>query len=330
MEPERKAMRACAIVVLGAVVLRLLGGSFWESTVEALGTPEAASVILFLETGRYVRPDMPYTQNKPVAVPIPQKKEESPALPVFSESDAGLVEIRNTSGYDVEASGLLEMGLRWNLCQGRPTVLILHTHATESYTNTENYQETTKYRTQDTAYNVVSIGDRVAQLLEEAGIQVIHDRTLHDVPSYNYSYTAARAAAAQALGNNDGLLMVLDIHRDSVENSSGKQVATTVTTEKGEAAQVMLVVGSDAGGQEHPNWEVNLSLAVKLQAQLEKNCPGICRPIQLRSQRYNQDLSAGALLVEVGAAGNTRQQALLAAEQLACAIIALAGGCEYA
>ena len=88
----------------------------------------------------------------------------------------------------------------------------------------------------------------------------------------------------------------------------------------------MLVVGSDAGGLSHPHWQENMALAVKLHAQLEKNCPGICRPISFRSQCFNQDLSPGALLVEVGAAGNTRAEALLATEQLAQGILALAHG----
>ena len=53
---------------------------------------------------------------------------------------------------------------------------------------------------------------------------------------------------------------------------------------------------------------------------------GLTRPLQLRSQRFNQDLSPGALLIEVGAAGNTHPEAMTAAEQLAKAVIALAKG----
>ena len=330
MEIERKTLRICALVVLTSVLLRLFGGSFWESTVRALGSPEVASALLFLETGRYVRPSEIPEQKTPIFTPAPQKSEDPPVLPVFSQTDADLVEIRNTSGYDVEAAALLENNLNWNLHADTPTVLILHTHGTESYTKTENYAETTKYRTQDTGYNVVSIGDRVTELLENAGIRVVHDRTMHDTPSYDYSYTAARQATAKILSQYPDISLVLDLHRDSMESSSGNQITATVPTPKGDAAQLMLVMGSNGNGQNHPDWEKNLSLAVKLHAQLEKSCPGICRPLQLRAQRYNQDLSSGAVLVEVGAAGNTRQQALLSAEYLAQAIIALAYGSNYA
>ncbi len=329
MDPEQKTLRVCALVVVSAVLLRLFGGGFWDSTVQALGSPNTASILFFLETGRYIRPGDTVKQDSPVLTPLPQKVEESPDLPVFSQTDAELVEIRNTSGYDVEASALLESSLTWNLHGDIPTVLILHTHGTESYTKTENYTETTAYRTQDTGYNMVSIGDRVTELLENAGIRVIHDRTMHDIPSYNYSYTAARQATAKHLDGHPEIALVLDLHRDSMENENGSQITATVPTSKGESAQLMLVMGSSGNGQNHPNWEKNLSLAAKLHAQLEKSCPGICRPLQLRSQRYNQDLSTGSILVEVGAAGNTRKQALLAAEYLAEAIIALSYGSNY-
>ena len=91
----------------------------------------------------------------------------------------------------------------------------------------------------------------------------------------------------------------------------------------------MLVMGSDKGSLSYPNWERNLALAVKLQAQLEQTYTGLCRPIKLVTSRYNQDLSTGALLVEVGTAGNTHAQAIRAAEYLAEGIVALAKGANY-
>ena len=119
--------------------------------------------------------------------------------------------------------------------------------------------------------------------------------------------------------------MVLDIHRDSVENKDGKQVRMTVKAGKETSAQLMLVVGTDVN-LKHPDWPENMALAVKLHAQLEKNTPGICRPISFRKQRFNQDLSGGALIVEVGSAGNTRQEALLAGRLLAEAILDISYG----
>ena len=69
-----------------------------------------------------------------------------------------------------------------------------------------------------------------------------------------------------------------------------------------------------------------MALAAKLHAQLEKRFPGICRPISFRTERFNQDLSAGALLIEVGAAGDTLEEALVAVGALAEGIADLALG----
>ena len=70
----------------------------------------------------------------------------------------------------------------------------------------------------------------------------------------------------------------------------------------------MLVVGSNDSGMEHPNWRENLALAVKLQLELTRDWGQLARPITLRSSRYNQHLSPGSLLVEVGGHGNTLQE----------------------
>ena len=92
------------------------------------------------------------------------------------------------------------------------------------------------------------------------------------------------------------------------------------------SAQIMVVVGTDAGGNTHPNWKENLALGLKLTAILERSDPGVTRKVNLRSSRFNMDLTPGSLLIEVGAAGNTRAEALLAAQALARGIVALARG----
>ena len=68
---------------------------------------------------------------------------------------------------------------------------------------------------------------------------------------------------------------------------------------------------------EHPNWRENLALAVKLQLELTRDWGQLARPIPLRSSRYNQHLSPGSLLVEVGGHGNTLQEAIAGARLFA-------------
>lgn len=330
MEPENKSLRVGALVVICAVVLRLLSGGVLDRAVQQLSRPEVAAALLFFETGRVIR--LGQAQSAPTqpeqTVPEQTDGREAPARAVFAQDDALLVEVNSTCGYETDLQTLISQPLSWDLTQSSPTVLIVHSHATESYAYTGEYTETSAYRTLDENYNVVAIGERIAQQLQAGGIQVIHDRTLHDSPSYNNAYNSSRQSVESYLSQYPGICMVLDIHRDSRQSDAGEQVRSSVSVDGNDYAQLMLVVGSDAGGLEHPNWSENMALAVKLQALLEKNVPGICRPIQFRSQRFNQDLSPGALLVEVGTAANTRQEALAAADQLAKGILELAHGTQ--
>ena len=167
---------------------------------------------------------------------------------------------------------------------------------------------------------MLSIGDRVAQVLEDAGISVLHDRALHDYPSYNGSYTDARESIQEYLDQYPSIQLVLDLHRDA-SGSLYNQLRTAVELDSQTSAQLMIVLGTN-----YDTYEDNLSLGLKLHVQLERQAPGITRPLQLRASRFNQDLCPGALLVEVGAAGNTHGEALLAAQELAQAVIALAQG----
>lgn len=314
---QKLVLRFGAIVIAGAILLRLTIG-VWTPAIEANQKITANQVILFLQTGRvlYEQPALAYTVPQPEAEPTPLTSK-----PIFSESDQALVQLQNTSNKSANVSAALQQTLQWDLCTQQPTVLIIHSHGSESYQNTEAYTESSSFRTQDTDYNMISIGEQLAQELENAGICVIHDRTMYDVPSYNDAYVQARTAIEQHLAENPSICMVLDLHRDAAEDNNGSQIGYTVETPEGTAAQLMLVLGTN-----HENWQNNLSLATKLHVQLEKQVSGICRPINVRAQRYNQDLCAGAVLVEVGAAGNTRQEALLATKYLSQAVISLAAG----
>lgn len=321
---QRRSLQVGAAAIGLAVAVRLVSGGVLVPLGQRIGKWETASLLLYLETGRVVR----YTPE-PIAAPtVPETVPTLPASPervVFSQEDAELVDFKLEWDYSPDVESLLTQPLDWNLRQDAPTVLILHTHATESYSG-EEYAQSSAYRTLDEHYNMVSVGEELARLLEEAGIQVIHDTTLHDYPSYTGSYEEARQTVRRYLEAYPSIQLVLDLHRDAAEDENGNQVATTTRLPIGETAQLMLVLGSDAGGLEHPGWERNLALAVKLQAALEKQNPGITRPTRLTTQRYNQDLLPGMLLVEVGAAGNTRDQALLAMEPLSQAILTLVDG----
>lgn len=325
---EQKVLRMGTVVITGALLLRLLSAASFGNALKFTMSPRMASFLVFLQTGRLVRPsNITFT---PPPDPTEESEETPPppvSVPTFSAQDADAIKINSSFSHSADVSALLTKPLSWDLTADAPTVLILHTHATEAFSG-GGYSPTSAYHTLDTQQNMVSIGAHLADLLHAGGIQVLQDAALHDTPSYNASYNNSRESIQKYLQEYPSIRLVLDLHRDSIEDAAGNQVAQTVFSQGTALAPLMFVVGTDEGGLTHPQWQENLSLALKLQTQLESLCPGICRNINLRTQRFNQDLSPGALLIEVGASGNTHAQALLATEMLAESILSLAHGSQ--
>ena len=331
MDHYRQCLRIGAAAILCALALRLESRGILQPITDFLTEPKTASLLVYLETGRIVR-FSPSSDAREVfsleshTPDFAQKEENLTLLPAFVPQDGLDIPFRYNCSLRPDAAALITAPLDWDLASGEPTVLILHTHGTESYTKSqgENYKESSAYRTLDEDYNMISVGTHLANLLEAGGIRVIQDKTLHDYPSYSGSYNHARKSISAYLEEYPSIRLVLDLHRDASGGAS--QMRTQATVNGKSSAQLMLVVGTSASGLKHPNWEENLALGLKLHAQCERLAPGIMRYVNLRSQRFNQDLSPGALLIEVGAAGNTHPEALTAVEILAEGILSLAKG----
>ena len=327
MDYQKKALRAGAVAVLLAISLRLLGLGGLPFLSGKVVSRQVLSALLYLQTGRVAAKPLPQptapeeSQTQPPAETVKQ-------LPVFTSADLERVQVKYSCDYRPELLSLLTQPLNWNLQGDQPTVLIIHTHGTESYEKApgEDYPEVSIYHTLKEEYNMLCIGEEVARVLEAGGICVLHDRSYHDYPSYNGSYGNARVTIEEYLRKYPSINMVLDIHRDASDGENGTQLTTAGTVGGQPASQLMVVVGTDATGNYHPDWQKNLALALKLTAMLERQEPGITRPVHLRSERFNMDMTAGSLLIEVGAAGDSREQALLAANALARGILALAQG----
>ena len=330
MDLEKQSLRMGAAAILCAIVLRLAAGGVFQPVVRLFSQPNIASLLIYLETGRIVRfSDSPGPSTG--IVPAAEKETASPDAeepdhPVFTAEEGAGIEIRGVE-LEVDKGRLISGPLDWDLTGEEPAVLIYHTHATESYTPQpgEDYEESSPYRTLSEHYNMVSIGDRVAELLEAEGVTVVHDRRLHDYPSYNTSYNSSRESVQSYLRQYPSIRLVLDIHRDA-SGDNNNQMTTAATVDGEPSAQLMLVVAAGTDARPVPQWEENMALGLKLQAQLERTAPGITRYVNLRGSRFNQDLSPGALLVEVGAAGDTHEKAMKAAEVLAEAILELKHG----
>ena len=316
MDWDQRCIRFCVGLVLSAMALRLCAGGALIPLGQAVTNPETASFLLYLQTGRVVRavPELAYR------APDPPATEPEPPV-TFSPGDAAAISIDNGTALRPDMGALLAMDLDLDLREDEPTVLILHSHTTESFTG-GGYTESSPYRTLEPGHNMLALGALVAEVLEEAGIGVIHDTAFHDYPSYNGAYTHAAQSTKSYLEQYPSIRLILDLHRDAADTPSG-QLATACSLEGEKAAQLMFVLGTDER-LNHPDWERNLSLALKLQTILEREHPGICRDLNLTRNRYNQHLGDLALLIEIGAAGNTLEEAKLAARELAEAIVRLA------
>ncbi|MDR0812383.1 MAG: stage II sporulation protein P [Oscillospiraceae bacterium] len=188
-----------------------------------------------------------------------------------------------------------------------PLVLIIHTHASESYTQEPGYEyeESDPYRTQNQERNIVHIGDVLAEQLESYGIGVVHDATVHDYPSYIGAYTRSYETVRRNLEKYPSIQYVLDVHRDAGELPNGQQMKTIAEINGQKCAQIMFVNGSNISGLDYPNWRDNLRLSIELTAAGNLMYPTLMRTISVKQHRYNQHLRKQMAILEVGSAGNT-------------------------
>lgn len=190
----------------------------------------------------------------------------------------------------------------------KKNIILYHTHTCESYTQTDNsrYLATGNYRTTDLNYSVARVGTELANCLAGKGYTVIHDSTYHDYPAYTGSYTRSLATVKNLLSTYNTVDCVFDVHRDALGSNSNYAPCVKIGEEQ--VAQIMFVIGTDGGGLEHSNWNRNLKLAIKVQEKANEMYPGLFKPIILRNSRYNQHVTNGAAIIEVGATGNTIEQ----------------------
>ena len=251
----------------------------------------------------------------------PEEPVYSNAIPAVNLAQYTLgnvpeIKVIDQTGYAPDVSDYVGAELKTGqVVSDKPTVLIYHTHGTERYAAYGTYPDGYEFNSENTDENVVAVGDALAEYLEELGIHVIHDRTMYDADGYTTAYARSKKSAKELLAAYPTVEYAIDLHRDSVE--SGGRQAKTVTLFDDECAQVMIVVGTDAGGSSHKNWKDNFAVAVRLQQTMNELYPTFARPIYLRTASFNQELCPGALLIEVGACGNTVGEAKNAAKLLA-------------
>ncbi len=269
-------------------------------------------------------PDHDDVQDQPQATAAPEDIVERTLTPLSSEgyaTGAGLY-LYNRTDLEVDLASELYQKLTFSLspAEAGPQILIIHTHTTEAYTpdGVDVYAPSdNNTRTLEEPYNMLRVGDEMEEVFTEMGLKVIHDRGVYDYPAYAGAYGRSGAAVEEYLRQYPTIKLVLDVHRDALVGGDGTVYKAVTTVDRVKTAQVMVVVGTDAGGSEHPNWRDNLALGAKIQKNLDTLYPTLARPMALRQSAYNQALCPGSLLVEVGTHGNTLQEALAGARDFA-------------
>lgn len=251
--------------------------------------------------------------------PAPVSEPELPSRDQINSS-VGLA-INNATSYNVDLDSMCTEKLNFAVDDDGPQVLVVHTHTTECYDGDAMSGETE--RTTDDSRNVIEVGNVICDTLEEYGIKTYHDTTYHDYPSYQGAYNRALTTISSRLSEYPSIKMVIDVHRDAFIYSDGSKLTVSCEQNGVQTAKVMLVCGSDSMGLEHKNWRENLKLAAKIQNAAEIMYPGLMRPVNLRTERFNMHMTSGSLLMEVGSNGNTLEEAKAGGRDAARAIAAV-------
>ena len=238
---------------------------------------------------------------------------------------SGGLYLYNRTGLDVDLAAAAAAPVNIALPAEGPQILIVHTHGSEAYTpdGTDIYEPSdNNTRTLDENYNVVRVGDEMERVFTELGLTVVHDRTLYDYPKYNGAYDRSAEAVQRYLEQYPSIKIVLDVHRDAIETEGGSRMAPVCTVDGRQAAQVMIICGCDNGGSVRlPGWRQNLRFAAAWERSMEGMYPGFTRPVLFSYRFYNQDLTTGSLLIEIGGHGNNLNEALYAGQLAANGLV---------
>ncbi|MDO4540581.1 MAG: stage II sporulation protein P [Syntrophomonadaceae bacterium] len=266
------------------------------TAVPSVPKPEQASAAATIASrGRVVTPAPPLVETDvvPRQAPAPPNiiiLPEAEKLAVANEPEAAEDEIVPVAAFK------------------NKTILTYCTHSSESY-----IPDSGVARQEGQAGLINTVAERMDRQLRRYGFKARHDDAIHDAPSYNDSYANSRSTVERLLADSRNTVALFDIHRDSIP---GADDGGTVTIKGNEAAQILIIVGTD-GVRAHPHWEQNYAFAQELYRLGEEKYPGLIRGVRTHPGSYHQEYHTGALLLEMGNDQNTLEEAIYAAELFA-------------
>lgn len=238
----------------------------------------------------------------------------------------GGIYIKNaTSKTDLDFSDYADRQAQLCVDKSKPAVLIYHTHTSESYELLDKgyYTNERSVRSGSESENMIRIGEEVCRVLTAAGYTVIHDKTVYD-SQYSGAYERSRENVIKFLKENPSIQLALDIHRGSIYLKDGSRIKQVFNYNSQKISQITVITGCEDGNvTDFPNWEKNLTIALKLQSRLAADCPGSVTPLLFCSRKYNLDIMPGALQIEIGTDANTLLESVFAARILGESIVKL-------
>lgn len=219
------------------------------------------------------------------------------------------------SFYSPDIKALLNQGSDLTIYdKSKPTVLIYHSHTTEAYSLLDTgYYISSDARSNNSARNMVRVGDDLAAYLEKHGFNVIHDRTIHD-KDYTKSYDNSRATIEKYLEQYPSIEVTIDVHRDDITYSNKTKVKPTAKINGKKAARMMIISGCEYNRVKNfPDWEENLKFDLQVQNKVNELYPGLMRPILFSERKYNMYETHYSFLLEVGTDANTLDEACYSA-----------------
>lgn len=219
------------------------------------------------------------------------------------------------SFYSPDIKALLNQGSDLTIYdKSKPTVLIYHSHTTEAYSLLDTgYYISSDARSNNSARNMVRVGDDLAAYLERQGFNVIHDRTIHD-KDYTKSYDNSRVTIEKYLEQYPSVEVTIDVHRDDITYSNKTKVKPTAKINGKKAARMMIISGCEYNRVKNfPDWEENLKFDLQVQNKVNELYPGLMRPILFSERKYNMYETHYSFLLEVGTDANTLDEACYSA-----------------
>ena len=269
-----------------------------ESTTEAVGTETEEN-----QNGDTATEDSSAGTGEEDTIPPLQNDCDAVSMDM-SCAERGNAYIINYTGIAVDAEGILEMGFQnaKYFYTEHPVVLILHTHTSEGYYDTDKNDPL-----HPMTHSVVTVGEKLAEELNSRGISTVHCTVIHDGGGSPYSN--ARETIRTMLEIYPTVEYVIDLHRAELFDENGKAVKVVSPTGEG---QIRLSVSSESQKSRD-----SLALALSLRRTLNENGQKLCMPVIFTSSAFNADLSFYYLKLDVGSVGNNVAEAISSAEKLA-------------